>query len=213
MNTLPEVKNTVNTIISVDPTVRLSIDEQKQLYYYPYISGGIEGAYANASDAIAVARDNIGVVWSNNRQLIWERGVKSTKNTIIEFENMTWSASSENTIETCIKLLLNYQKVNVSAKKLSVDKSSAFDVIAKYSKYTPIRLTGITLDDALYYVSKGRPVIAMTDVSNAVIIYGYDAFNIMVIDPLTNRTKKIGIGDSANMFADAGNVFLSYLEQ
>ncbi|MDF2906443.1 MAG: putative rane protein [Herbinix sp.] len=213
MNTLPEVKNTVNTIISVDPTVRLSIDEQKQLYYYPYISGGIEGAYANASDAIAVARDNIGVVWSNNRQLIWERGVKSTKNTIIEFENMTWSASSENTIETCIKLLLNYQKVNVSAKKLSVDKSSAFDVIAKYSKYTPIRLTGITLDDALYYVSKGRPVIAMTDVSNAVIIYGYDAFNIMVIDPLTNRTKKIGIGDSANMFAAAGNVFLSYLEQ
>ncbi len=213
MKELPKVYTTVNTIISEDPTIRLPIDDQKQLYYYPYISGGIKGAYKNASEAIAVARDNIGVVWNNNHQLIWERGVKSTKSSILEFENMSWSASSQSTIETCIKLLLNYQKVTIATDQLSVENSSAYDVLAKYSKYSPVRLTGITLDDALYYVSKGRPVIAMTDVTNAVIIYGYDAFNIMVIDPQMNTTKKIGIGDSANMFADAGNVFLSYLEQ
>ncbi len=213
MNQLPKVLDTVNTIIAVDPTVRLPFDEQKQLYYYPYIGGEIRGAYANASDAIAVAKENIGVVWNNNQQLIWERGVKATKNTIADFENMTWSASSENTMEACIQLLLNYQKVNVSAGKLSVDQSSAYEVLVKHSKYTPVRLTGVTLEDALYYVSKGRPVIAMTDVTNAVIIYGYDAFNIMVIDPRSNTTRKLGIGDSANMFADAGNVFLSYLEQ
>ncbi len=213
MNQLPKVNGTDNTIITEDPTIRLQIDEQEQLYYYPYVSGGIKGAYSNASDAIAIARDNIGVVWNNKQQLIWERGIKSTKNTIMDFENMSWSASSGNTMETCIKLLLNYQKVNVAAEKLSLKDSSAYDLLKKYSKYTPIRLTGITLDDALYYVSKGRPVIAMTDVTNAVIIYGYDAFNIMVIDPRTSTTKKIGIGDSANMFADAGNVFLSYLEQ
>jgi hypothetical protein len=212
MQQLPKVLRTDNTIITEDPTIRLPIDEQEQLYYYPYVSGGIKGAYSDASDAIAIARDNIGVVWNNKQQLIWERGIKSTKNTIMEFENMSWSASSD-TVETCIKLMLNYQKVNVANGKLSLKDSSAYDVLKKYSKYTPIRLTGITLDDALYYVSKGRPVIAMTDVTNAVIIYGYDAFNIMVIDPRTSTTKKIGIGDSANMFADAGNVFLSYLEQ
>ncbi len=213
MNQLPKVMGTDNTIITEDPTIRLPNDEQEQLYYYPYVSGGIRGAYSNASDAIAIARDNIGVVWNNKQQLIWERGIKSTKNTIMDFENMSWSASSENTMETCIKLILNYQKVNIAADKLTLKDSSAYDVLKKYSKYTPIRLTGITLDDALYYVSKGRPVIAMTDVTNAIIIYGYDAFNIMVIDPHTSTTKKIGIGDSANMFADAGNVFLSYLEQ
>ena len=213
MKELPKVLSTVNTIISEDPTIRLPVNGQMQLYYYPYIRDGIQGAYENASDAIAIARDNIGVVWNSNRQLIWERGVKSAKSTITEFENMSWSVSSENTIQTCIKLLLDYQKVNVTNKKLSVDKSSAYDVLTKYSKYTPVRLTGIALDDALYYVAKGRPVIAMTDVTNAVVIYGYDAFNILVIDPRNNSTKKIGIGDSANMFADAGNVFLSYLEQ
>jgi hypothetical protein len=213
MNQIPKILDTDNTIITEDPTIRLPIDDQEQLYYYPYVSGGIKGAYSDASDAIAIARDNIGVVWNNKQQLIWERGIKSTKNTIMEFENMPWQASSGNTIETCIKILLNYQKVNVATGKLSLKDSSAYDVLKKYSKYTPIRLTGITLDDALYYVSEGRPVIAMIDISNAVIIYGYDAFNITVFDPQTNKSKKIGIGDSANMFADAGNVFLSYLEQ
>ena len=213
MEALPKVLTTVSTVIEEDPTIRLPMTTQSQLYYYPYLGGEIEAAYENAADAIAVARDHIGVVLNNNHQMVWERGVKSASNTIPNFDTMTWSASSQNTVSTCIKLMLSYQRVNVSSDKLSVDDSSVYEVLKKYSNYTPIRLTGITLEDALYYVSKGRPVIAMTDVSNAVIIYGYDAFNIMVIDPSNNRATKMGIGDSAKMFEDAGNIFLSYLEQ
>jgi hypothetical protein len=213
MNGLPKAVNAVSTIISEDPTIRLPIASQEQLYYYPYISEGIEGAYENAADAIAVARDRVGVVLNSKQELIWERGVKSAKNTIQELETISWPVSSEDTVETCIKILLDYQKAGVSLKQLSVKDSSAYDVLKEYSRYTPVRLTGITLDDVLYYVSKGRPVIAMTNVTNAVVIYGYDAFNIMVINPASGKTTKIGIGDSAKMFEDAGNVFLSYLEQ
>ena len=213
MKALPKVENAVSTVIEEDPTIRLPIAVQELLYYYPYISGGIEAAYDNAADAINVARDRIGVVLSNNQELIWERGVKTTKNTIAGFESMSWNSTSTNSVETCLQLLLAYQKVNTSVGKLSVEDSSAYDVLKKYSKKTPIRLTGITLDDALYYVSKGRPVIAMTDVTKAVLIYGYDAFNIMVINPSDNKASKLGIGDSAELFSGAGNVFLSYLEQ
>ncbi len=213
MKELPKVEIAVSTIIEEDPTIRLPIAAQEQLYYYPYISGGIEAAYVNSSDAINVARDRIGVVLSNKQELIWERGVKTAKSTIVPFESMSWDPTSANSVETCLQLLLAYQKVNVTVGKLSVKNSSAYDVLKKYSKKTPIRLTGITLDDALYYISKGRPVIAMTDVTKAVIIYGYDAFNIMVIDPSENKTTKLGIGDSAEMFSRAGNIFLSYLEQ
>jgi hypothetical protein len=213
MEKLPIMHTTVNTVISQDPTIRLPESTQELLYYYPYITGGIKGAYESAAEAIEVAKTGIGVVGNSRQQLVWERGVKATKHTISEFENMTWSASSSDTIEACIELLLSYQNVVVSGEKLSIDKSSAYDVLKEYSKYTPIRLTGITLDDALYYISEGRPVIAMTDIGDAVIIYGYDAFNIMILDPSTSKVVKVGIQDSAQMFEDAGNVFLSYLEQ
>ncbi len=213
MEELPKVKTTVNTIISEDPTVRLPESEQKLLCYYPYITGGIEGAYENAADATRVANINAGVVLNNLNQIIWERGVKANKNTIGAFENMVIETSPEVTVEGCLKLLLTYQGVDISLDQLSASESSAYDILKEYSKYTPIRLTGITLDDVLYYISEGRPVIAMTDLNDAVIIYGYDTFNIMVINPATGRKDKMGIQDSAVLFEDAGNVFLSYLEQ
>jgi hypothetical protein len=212
MKKLPKVSSTVNTVITEDPTVRLPETEQSEVYYYPYITGGIEGAYINAADAINIARDGVGVVLDSKNRLIWERGVKKTSDTINKFNDMSWSASSNNTIESCLKLLLSYQGVEVTKDQVSLKDSSAYDILLKYSKNTPIRLSGVTLDDALYYVSEGRPVIGMTDVGKAVIIYGYDAFNIMVLDPASNRTEKYGIQDSTKLFKDAGNIFLSYLE-
>ena len=77
----------------------------------------------------------------------------------------------------------------------------------------PIRLTGTALDQVLYYVSKDRPVIAMTGHSDAVLIYGYDTYNIFLIDPSQGKTVKLGIQDSTQLFEKAGNVFISYLSQ
>lgn len=212
MEKIPKVLETVSTVITQDPTVRLPEATQKQLYYYPYVTGGIAGGYENAADAIEIAREGIGVVLNSNQQLVWERGIKDASKTITQFENLSWTASSDETVVSCLKLMLSYQGVSVAKEKLSIKDSSAYNVLKTYSKYTPVRLTGITLDDALYYTSKGRPVIAMTDSKNAVIIYGYDAFNIMVIDPSKGNVSKMGLQDSAKLFKNAGNVFLSYLE-
>ncbi len=212
MGEIPKIMDTVMTVIDEDPTIRLPVSAEQQIYYYPYISSEIEAAYDNAADAIAVARDQIGVVLNNNQQIIWERGVKSAAYTIDSFQRMTWSVTQDKTVETCIQLMLSYQKVDTTVNQLSVKQSSAYDVLKQYSQYTPVRLTGITLEDALYYVSKSRPVLAMTGISEGVLIYGYDAFNIMIIDPSNNKAIKLGIQDSAKMFEDAGNVFISYLE-
>jgi hypothetical protein len=211
MEQQPRVKTTVNTIITQDPTVRLEEPQNLPERYYPYVTGGIQGAYDNAADAIAIANRGIGVVLNNRQQLVWERVAKPVKNVITEFEAMTRKTSG-NTIESCIALMLEYQKVSVDKTKLSVKDSSAYDVLLKCSKKTPVRLTGITLEEVLYYVAVGRPVLALTGPGNAVLIYGYDAFNIMVVDPKTNKLSKIGLQDSAHLFEEAGNVFLSYLE-
>ena len=213
MGEQPKVLSTVSTVISEDPTIRLTKARQTQLYYYPYIMGGIAGAFENAADAIKVASVGVGVVLDSNNQMIWERGEKSTKNIISRFEDMSCSASGGKTVESSIMLMLSYQGVDVGLDQLSIKNSSAYAVLEKYSKYTPIRLTGVTLDNVLYFVSKGRPLIAMTDINDAVIIYGYDSYNIMVINPATGKKAKMGIQDSANLFEAAGNVFLSYLEQ
>ncbi len=213
MESLPQVKTSVNTVIAEDPTIRLPESEQSVLYYYPYITGGIENAYLNASDAIEVARERIGVVLNSNNEMIWERGVRKNSSTISKLENLNNIPTSGSSVENCIKILLDYQGVYTNKEQLSIKNSSAYDIMKKHSKYSPVRLTGVTLDDVFYYISKDRPVIAMTGLNDAVVIYGYDAFNIMVINPSTGRKIKMGIGDSAKLFEGAGNVFLSYLKE
>jgi hypothetical protein len=212
MKSLPKVSTTVNTVITQDPTVRLPKTQSKQLYYYPYITGGIAGAYENAAAAIEVARNGIGVVLNSKEQLVWERGVKSAGAEITQMKDMTWTPSSKDNVIECVRLVLACQGAAADMAQLS-NKSSAYDAFKAYSKYTPVRLTGSTLDDVLYYVSVGRPVIAMTDSHNAVIIYGYDAFNIMILDPSKGSVSKMGLQDSTKLFENAGNVFLSYLGQ
>jgi hypothetical protein len=211
----PKIATTVNTVISEDPTVRLPETEQHHIYYYPYVTGGIEGAYENAADAIAVARDKLGVVVSSKQQLVWERGLQSmiSEKVIPRYQTITWSSNYNKTVENCIKLMLANQGVNVSLDELNVQNSSAYEVLKNHSKYAPIRLTGTSLDDALYYITMGKPILGMKDSTHAVLIYGYDPQNIMVIDPTKGSTMRIGINDARQMFESAGNVFISYLDQ
>lgn len=213
MEAVPKAQTTISTIIYEDPTVRLTGTEQKLLCYYPYVTGGIKGSYENAAEAISIADRYAGVVWNNDNQIIWERGVKTSKNTISAIDGMDVEAAPDSTVESCLQLMLAYQGRNVSLQQLSVADSSAYEVLKKYSSNTPVRLTGATLDNVLYYVSEGRPVIAMTDLNDAVLIYGYDTFNITIVNPATGKKVKMGIQDSASLFGNAGNVFLSYLEQ
>ncbi len=222
MEGLPNKLETVNTVISEDPTLRLSKNkhdfiEESTLklsnnMYYTYILGGLEGSYYEAADAIAVADTGVGVVVSNTNSLVWERGIKANRSIISWFEDMELS-TTQNTIDSCIRLLDQYLGQNNNNIDFNLENISAYEALISYVNAQPIRLTGATLDQVLYNVSKGRPVIAMTGNTDAVLIYGYDAYNILMIDPKQGKTIRMGIQDSTQLFEKAGNVFISYLSQ
>ena len=208
---LPSTETTKTTVISKDPTVRLDVSASHQETYYPYIRGNIKGSYKNAAEAIQIADDEIGVVVNHNGQVIWERSVRVTKAVQSEFENMTWSGSGHSTMEHCLALIAAYEGKRVNEVELSAD-TSAYEWLTVYAEVNPIRLTGATLDEIFYYISIGKPVIAMTSEQDAVLIYGYDAYNIMVIDPKKQKPIKMGLQDSKKLFDEAGNIYISYIQ-
>ncbi|HKL79731.1 MAG TPA: hypothetical protein VJ888_04765 [Mobilitalea sp.] len=212
MEEIPKTSVTASTVISTDPTLRLEDMEPEKVLFFPYIAGKITGFYEEAADAIEQANIYGGVVISSNHQLVWERGGKDSKNIISGFDDLIIDETQQ-TLESCIELLLGHLGNNTNRSTISLNGSSAYEIIGGKMANTPVRLTGITLEEALYYVSKGRPIIAMTDHENAVLIYGYDNFNINVVDPNKGKAMKIGLQDSKEMFEEAGNVFLSYLEK
>jgi uncharacterized protein YvpB len=118
-------------------------------------------------------------------------------------------SSSQDSLETCVKLLIGYMGIDIDSKVLDLNNISVIQILNQYSTGEAIRLTGASLEQVLYHVSKGRPVIAMTSSTDAVLIYGYDAYNIYMIDPKQGKAVKKGIQDSTNLFENAGNIYIS----
>ncbi len=210
MEKMPSVSETINTIITKDTTLRL--EERKYLpeRFVVYARGGVEGIYDNAGDAINRADEYVGSVVNNKQIVLWERGSKSAESTLVGITPIYESAST-NSVMACAKMMLNYYKKNPNYASSVKDVNSAYEMLNQGMGDSLLNLTGCTLDEVLYYISKKRPVLAMKDSDNAVLIISYDAYNITVIDPSSFTTKKIGLNDGMKLFQSAGNIFLSYI--
>lgn len=74
-----------------------------------------------------------------------------------------------------------------------------------------VDLSGCSLDQVLYFVSHGKPVIAQTS-EGVRIIVGYDEYNTYLVKPGDTEWYYYGIQDSTELFEKSGNVFFSYLD-
>ncbi|QHQ60071.1 hypothetical protein Ana3638_04150 [Anaerocolumna sedimenticola] len=106
-------------------------------------------------------------------------------------------------------MLLNYRSGGFSSGNLK--SGTVNEMLSRNIGNSVLNLTGCSLNEVLYYVDKNIPVIGMKDQDNAVLIIGYDTYNITVIDPNLHQSKKIGLNDGTAMFEQAGNLFFSYL--
>ena len=75
-----------------------------------------------------------------------------------------------------------------------------------------LSLRDIELTDVLYYVSKDCPVIASTP-GGPVLIVGYDMNNTIIYDPSLGTTHYVGMNDTREMLEEAGNEYLTYINE
>ena len=152
----------------------------------------------------------MGTVLTSSYQLVWERS-KLIRSTITEVEPVSIGGAI-NSQEASIMMLLSYKGVHLNSNDIDTSNKSIYTILEESLKINPLNLTGCSLDEVLYCISNKRPVIAMKDVNNGVLIIGYDEFNITYIDPTTGKEEKMGLKDSADMFENGGNIFISYLD-
>lgn len=207
----PEEESSLSTIITENSTLNLKDDVINENQYYCYALDGVIGAFDSPGDAIILSDEKMGTVLNGKYQTVWERGGKFARNSIDGIEKIT-SSGGKASINACIRMLLTYNLIHISESDIS-GNDSIYTSLKKNMKTEVLNLTGCNLDEVLYYVSKGRPVIAMKDSSNAVLIIGYDEFNVTYMDPTTGTTMKKGLNDGGDMFEGAGNVFFSYMEE
>lgn len=206
----PTVKTTMQTIITEDTTLHFSDYEENEVKYYVYAVGNFIDSYTNASKAIQEADMRMGVVVDSKNHIVWERGGKASRSNIGSITEQ-YVGGGYTSISACVSMVLKYNQISVDVAKLTESKGSIYELFAKYLDTTPINLSGATLDQVLYLVGKKIPVIGMKNGKDAVVITGYDEYNITYIDPAAKTTKKMGLNAASEMFKQAGNSFVSYV--
>ena len=72
-------------------------------------------------------------------------------------------------------------------------------------------LSGCTLDAVLYYVNQDIPVLAILEDGEAVLVTGFNEFNVVIMEPATGKLYKKGMNDATAWFAENGNHFITYM--
>ena len=156
-------------------------NEQK---FYVYGMGELVGIYDMAGNAVQRAEQVSGVVISSDQAYVWEKG---NRDLVYSTDAEAFSKEDgETSLEACERYMEQYGASRID-------------------------LTGCTLDQVLYVINRGCPVIAITDSNHAVLLTGYTLTDITYIDPDTGGEHTVGINEMESMAEESGNTFIGYI--
>ena len=171
-----------------EKVVDIQVDKSSvEEVYYVYAGGGLDSVWTDPAKAVQRADKQTGVVLNRAQQYVWERGNMKTQ------------------------ITLNTTDIPEIIRTASLDVQNLQNGLGDRAKV--IDLTGCSLENVLYEVSAQRAVIARTGADSSVVIVGYDQYNTYLLDPSTGEVKPYGMNDSTALFKNAGNMFITYLEQ
>lgn len=171
-----------------EKVVDIQVDKSSvEEVYYVYAGGGLDSVWTDPAKAVQRADKQTGVVLNRAQQYVWERGNMKTQ------------------------ITLNTTDIPEIIRTASLDVQNLQNGLGDSAKV--IDLTGCSLENVLYEVSAQRAVLARTGSDSSVVIVGYDQYNTYLLDPSTGEVKPYGMNDSIALFKNAGNMFITYLEQ
>lgn len=232
-----KVTNPREVVIEGSRTIEPENEDNVQRYYV-YSAGLLKEIYTNVSDAVIAASDCHGVVVNKAMSYIWESENRKSSvrlENIEESEDSPYEALLSNEesnddekpeedeseevnqipptlyYELCLDVMLKADGVYKNTKQ-ELEGRSLKEVLANNLEADVVDLYGCTLSDALYYVSRGYPVMAVSGRNEALIIVGYDSKNTILFDPVRNSIYKKGLNDSVQLFEKAGNQYITYVK-
>lgn len=182
--------------------------------YDVYVGGKVVLCTENVSEAVRRADAEAGVVINGQQQYIWRRGMQTSismaDKVILDEETV---AGSSNPMVRCITALLQAEAISVDIEGLVNDGETPRHILQEAMPSAKVlNLSGCTVSQVLYYASRGSLIYALGENQEPLLIAGYDEINVILYDPRMNAVYKMGISDSEDFFASAGNVFITYLK-
>lgn len=189
---------------------RLELEESPSTgKYYVYAHGELQNVYNKASYAVNQASELLGVAVTSEQLYVWER-IGRDDTYVNENIEVFQVQEGESALMACLRRVIEYEGNSVDIKSEFETGKTAIDILAEYSGGEALDLTGCGVEEILYMVGKGRPVIAVIDESQAILLVGYDSQNITYLNPLDGTMNTVSTQGMEDMVNGSGNTFIAY---
>lgn len=179
--------------------------------YYLYVKGGLAGIYANLPEAIDGAYLSNGVVVDGQGRYLYRKTGRAARNQIMAV-NPVKAETEGGELAVCLDVMLALQGFTVDTAPLLRQGKEPEEILEeKGVGITALDLNGCRLDIILYYVAQDIPVLARMVDGSAVLVIGYNEYQIVVMNPHTGTNYKLSMNEASRWFEENGNWFLTYL--
>ena len=150
--------------------------------FYAYGQGRLLGIFGDFVEAIDSAYEEMGLVTDGNQRILWNRVDRGSTAQIRDPQRAAYDI---------IKNLDTFKEAaEIGEGMLMLDAR------------------GCSLNQVLYFIGQGYPVLAYTDDGSYVLLNGFDQYNVSIFYPDTGETMKMGLNDGNAYFQARKNDFL-----
>lgn len=195
-----------------DLSLELSRSGNAVQQYFVYADGKTLASCTNLPEAVNAAEEARGSVIDSKETVVWECAFEDYA-IVAGMDTVTKVSGDGKSLAGCLSMIAKVNGKNVSADSIDTKGSSVTELLSEYSGQDALNLIGCSLDEVLYYISKGSPVLAQYTGGRYVIVMSYNSTKIRYLDPVTGNST---VGDRQQItedFQKAGNVFYSYIAQ
>ena len=179
--------------------------------YYVCNAYGVCGIYSAPGTAVKEAYDTSGIVTNDRGVTVWLKGNRVSRNQImaIKEESVT---EQKNSLAVCLDNILRHAGITRNTEyDLAQGKTATTILSENMTGVQVLDLSGCTLDAVLYYVNQDIPVLAILEDGEAVLVTGFNEFNVVIMEPATGKLYKKGMKDATAWFSENGNHFITYM--
>ena len=178
--------------------------------YYVFGYGRLLYVESELNKAIHEAYEVMGVVVDEDMNYVWTRGTRDLFKTI---SIQPYRASGRNkTLAASLQVLCAQEGMQLAHVEQDLEEGlSPVEIISSALRnYRGVSLYGCTLQEVLYFINAGHPVLAVMGNREAAVITGYDTKSVTVYFPYTGDSEQMETAEAEAYFLKNHNRFISY---
>ena len=198
-------------ILLEEPRI-VNLEVETDGVYYVYARGKVLLATRDAGAAVRCANENLGVVVDGDLDYIFKRARSTSQASITNLMVNEADANASSFIRAMSAILVR-EGVGIGVSDLGATGQTPLQIMqGALKEYTVLELKSCSVDEVLYFINQGTPVIARTGVDRAILLTGYTSNSVSYYDPVSKQNRTVGYEELEGLLTAGDNYFIAYVK-